>query len=155
MSDQVREQLPQHNVHHRAYKGPPNKQRNPNAPNAWVEKPHQDRSQRRGKPSTKTAPPTLPPPTKLHDTSQVKLTEVNPADASLFGLGVRTREALPLESFSTMNSVLVDISRTIYSELITDASDLENTILPEYLDYYSTAMYWLRIITLKDRNSQV
>lgn len=71
----------------------------------------------------------------------------------MFGLGVRTREAAPLESFSPMNPAMIDISRTTYQELTTDISELENTILPEYLDYYSTAMYWLRIIHLKHKNS--
>lgn len=152
MSEQ-REQ-PKNNVHPRAYHGHPNNQRNRDAPNAWNGKPNPDRSQRQARPSTKTAPPTLPPPTKLHDTSHVKITEVSPADSSLFGLGVRTREAKPLESFSPMNPSIIDISRNIYREITTDILGLQNTILPEYLDYYSAAMYWLRIITLKAHNSQ-
>lgn len=42
----------------------------------------------------------------------------------------------------------------MYSELITDDSSLTKVLLPEYVDYYSTAMLWLRIVNLKLKNSQ-
>lgn len=157
MSEQAFDQPPfHHNGQNRANRGQPNRQPNPPAQDGFRGRPPQNRQQKRGppRPSTKTAPPTLPPPTKLHDASHVKITEVSTADISLFSLGVRTREVAPLETFSPMNPSLMDVSRTTYKEITTDVPTLENTILPEYMDYYFTAIYWLRAISLKEKNSQ-
>ena len=41
-----------------------------------------------------------------------------------------------------------------YDELITDDTNLTRALLPEYLDYYGTALLWARFITLKIKNSQ-
>lgn len=64
------------------------------------------------------------------------------------------REVAPRLTFSPSAPALIDISRQCYAELITDESNLTKTILPEYVDYYSTALLWMRIVTLKQKNSQ-
>lgn len=72
----------------------------------------------------------------------------------MFATGMSVREVAPQLTFSPSAPALIDISRQCYAELITDESNLSETILPEYVDYYSTAMLWLRIVTLKQKNSQ-
>lgn len=44
-----------------------------------------------------------------------------------------------------------EVSKQVYSEMLADDSNLEKTILPEYLDYYVTALIWLRVISLKTK----
>ncbi|KAF0762463.1 Integrase catalytic domain-containing protein [Aphis craccivora] len=155
MSDYAVEQLPiQHNAQARAYQGPPHKQRNPKAQNTWKAKPNQDKGQKQGfrRADSRTAPPTLPPPTMLHDTSHVKLTEVNPAEGSLFNPGVAIREVEPRTTFTPSVPALIDISRATYMEMVTSDPNIAKVMLPEYLDYYSTALLWLRIVSLKKKN---
>lgn len=51
--------------------------------------------------------------------------------------------------FNSSTPTLVEISRLCYSELVADDVNVQKTILPEYLDYYATALTWLRLISLK------
>lgn len=96
----------------------------------------------------------LPPPTKLNDTSHVKLTEANPAEGSLFNPGVAVREVEPRTTFSPSVPALIDISRAIYMEMVTADPNIAKIMLPEYFYYYSTALLWLRIVSLKKKNQQ-
>lgn len=48
----------------------------------------------------------------------------------------------------------IEISRRSYGELLTDNPSLGKNMVPEYLDYYTTALLWLRIVNLKEQNSQ-
>lgn len=61
---------------------------------------------------------------------------------------------MPRQVFSPSAPAAVEISRQTYAELITDDNSLSKVMLLEYLDYYSTAMIWLRMVTLKQKNSQ-
>lgn len=136
------------------YRGRPENQRNPRAENAWKGPPRAPQEHQPAKLTPRNAPKTLPKPTQLHDTSHVKLTEVSPADSSVFATGMSVREVAPRLTFSPSAPALIDISRQCCAELITDDANLTKTILPEYIDYYSTALLWMRIVTLKQRNSQ-
>lgn len=99
-------------------------------------------------------PATLPPPRSVTDTSHVKLTEVSPADSSVFGPGMSIREVVPRQTFSPSAPSIIEISRQSFGEILTDTPSLGKTILPEYVDYYSSALLWLRFIFLKQKNSQ-
>lgn len=136
------------------YRGRPENQRNPRAENIWKGPPRVPREQQPPKLTPRNAPKALPKPTQLHDTSHVKLTEVCPTDGSVFATGMSVREVSPRLTFSPAAPALIDISRQCYAELITDEPNLTKTILPEYVDYYNTALLWMRIVTLKQKNSQ-
>lgn len=135
------------------YQGRPENQRNPRAPNTWRGPPRQQTDRPRP-PSVRDAPSVLPRATKRHDASSVKLTESSPADSSLFASGMSVRETVPRQVFTPSAPAAIEISRQSYAELITDDNSLSKIMLPEYLDYYATAMLWLRITTLKQKNSQ-
>ncbi|KAJ8978102.1 hypothetical protein NQ317_018968 [Molorchus minor] len=98
--------------------------------------------------------PPLPKPTQLHGTSKVSMSTASPADSSIFSTGISVRENVARCTFAPSTPALIEISRQTYSELITDDPSLSKIVLPEYLDYYSTAMLWFRILTLKAKNSQ-
>ncbi|KAG5866617.1 hypothetical protein JTB14_035094 [Gonioctena quinquepunctata] len=122
----------------RVYRGNPANQRDPTAKNTWRPRSAQPAT---GKPTKPSVPATLPPPTQLHNTAKVQMSTGSPSDGSVFATGVSTPAA-------------IDISRQTYAELITDDPQLAKVLLPEYLDYYTTALIWLRLVHLKQRNSQ-
>lgn len=136
------------------YKGNPANQRNHRAKNAWEPKPNRPEQHKPERLTPANAPKTLPKPTRLHDTSHVKMTETSPAEGSVFSTGMSVREVVPRLTFTPSAPALVDITRQTYSELVTDEPNLSKVLLPEYLDYYATAMLWLRIASLKQKNSQ-
>lgn len=82
------------------------------------------------------------------------MTEGHPSDSSVFANNMSVRENATRLEFSPSAPALIDIARQSYAELITDDYSLSKVLLPEYYAYYSTAMLWLRIITLKQKNSQ-
>lgn len=137
------------------YRGRPENQRDPRADNVWKGPPRAPREPQPPKLTPHNAPRALPKPTQLHDTSHVKLTEVSPADGSVFSTGMSVREVAPRQTFSPSAPALIDISRQCYSELITDDPNLTKTILPEYFDYYSAALLWMRLVTLKQKKFTV
>lgn len=145
--------LPQQPERQRIYRGNPANQRDPKAQNAW-KAPNRGKGPRVPKPDPRLAPANLPPPTRKHDTSHVKVTEGNPYDSSLFASNMSVRENVQRQEFSPSAPALIEIARQTYAELITDDTALSKVLLPEYLDYYATSMLWLRVITLKMKNSQ-
>lgn len=136
-----------------AYQGKPENQRNPRAPNAW-RGPTRQPTDRPKPPSVRDAPSVLPSASRKHDASALKLTETSsPADGSLFASGMSVRETVPRQTSTPSAPAAIEISRQSYAELITDDNPLSKVMLPEYLDYYTTAMVWLRAVTLKQKNS--
>ncbi|KAG5869224.1 hypothetical protein JTB14_035660 [Gonioctena quinquepunctata] len=57
-------------------------------------------------------------------------------------------------TFTPSTPALIEITRQTYSEMITDDPQLSKTLLPEYFHYYASALLWLMIINLKQKNSQ-
>lgn len=91
----------------------------------------------------------LPLSTQQYDDSNVNVTEVNSADF-LPCFAIPIREVVTFQTFSPSTPAAIEISRYVYSKLWIDSPSL----LPEYLDYYMTACIWIRIISLKQKNSQ-
>lgn len=134
------------------YYGKPENQRDPKAPNK--SRPS-NKSQKKGPPTgVQNAPPSLPPPRHLHDASHVKLTEVSPADSAIFSRSVSVREVNNRVNFTPAAPAAMDVSRETYLQILTDDANLSKVILPEYIDYYTTALVWFRIISLKAKNRQ-
>lgn len=144
--------------HARVYRGKPEKQRDPRAQNAHrprANNPPRDGNPQSGEKSqTRQQPPrpTLNKPSLLNENSKGKHNTAsgNPADGSVFRDQIAIRETRQKPSAPA----LIEISRMTYAELLTDDAQLGKSILPEYLDYYATAMLWFRIVKLKQKNSQ-
>lgn len=133
------------------YHGKPENQKNPSAINARLV----SKNQNQGKKNVLKVPPTLPPPSHLHDASHVKFTEKHPAESAIFSQNMTTREVDGRVNFTPSTPVIIDITRDTYAQLQTDESNLSKVLLPECLDYYATALLWFRIVSLKIKNQQV
>jgi len=136
----------------RIYRGHPENQRDSQAVNEFKGDRRPKNSGPR-KSRTSTAPARIPPPSQLHDASHVQLKTENPCDLSIFGSGLRVREVEEKVRIAPSAPALIDVARKTFAQIITDDSSLAKELLPEYLDYYATAMLWFRFITLKQKNS--
>ncbi|KAL1492424.1 hypothetical protein ABEB36_010676 [Hypothenemus hampei] len=134
----------------RIYRGEAENQRDPRAQHQPMRKiapraPHRPQIR---------VPSELPPPSLKSKNEGGVISTSNPADATLFAENMSVKENTPRVFFTPSAPALIDISVQTYSELVTDDSNLAKAILPEYLSYYSTAMMWFRMVTLKERTSQ-
>lgn len=134
----------------RVYRGKPEKQRDSSAQNTWRAPKPKASGSRPPRPSPKTAPSDLPPPSRKAQNQNTELSDVShPSTHSMFAQNITVFESAPNVSITPSAPAAIDISRYTYSELITDDSTLAKEILPEYLDYYTTACIWMRIVSLK------
>lgn len=95
---------------------------------------------------------TLNAPTRLQTTEDVKhvvITNDDPGKDSVFARGTSSREKRLRRTMEPSTPALIEISHNMLREMIADDSNIQKTITPEFLDYYSTAMLWFRIIGLK------
>jgi len=56
--------------------------------------------------------------------------------------------------FTSSVPAAIEVSRMVYAQLLIYNPSLYQVLLPEYLDYYTTACIWMRMITIKQKNSQ-
>lgn len=133
----------------KVYRGKAENQRDQNA--IREEAPARQKPRNQGQ---KTVPARLPPPTQKARNVGAEITTASPADASLFSLGMSVREDKARTTFTPAATALCEIARSMTSEMMTDDTSLQRVFVPEYMSYYSVAMYWCRIVTLKMRNSQ-
>lgn len=56
--------------------------------------------------------------------------------------------------FTSSAPAAIEVSRMVYAQLLTYNPSLYKMLLPEYLDYYTTACIWMRMITIKQKNCQ-
>lgn len=138
----------------RVYRGKPENQRDPAAQNAFKMRSPKPPGQNKG-PQLPRPPPMLNAPTQLHSEKGIKMSTGNPAEGSVFGANIAVKETRLRTTFTPSAPAVIEISRQTYAEMITDDPQVSKALLPEYLDYYATAMLWLRIVHLKQRNSQV
>lgn len=129
----------------RGYRGRPENQRNPNAPNL-----HVPRQQGQPRPKPQAAPAALPPPANKQTTQPVDKARNEPIKNSAFTEDFNTREDNPFLEFSPSMSTLMEVTTHMLLEYSVDDRRLDRSILPEYLNYYATALAWLRMISLKD-----
>lgn len=78
----------------------------------------------------------------------------NPAERAVFRESITVRETRLKTTFTPSSPALIEIRHNTFAELLTDDAQLGKALLPEYLDYYSTAMLWFRIVHLKQKNAQ-
>ncbi|KAG8234315.1 hypothetical protein J437_LFUL013055 [Ladona fulva] len=148
----------------RIYSGRPENQRDPTAQHQpFRRRPAQNqRAQPAPGPSNQSSqqrrtlvvPSALPPPTRKAANVGGTISTANPADASLFSAGMSVREVVPRQTFTPSAPAAIEVAARTFSELVTDDANLSKTLLPEYVTYYTTAMLWLRILTLKEKNAQ-
>lgn len=131
----------------RIYRGRPENQRDPRATNGF--KPRMPKAN-----PVLRLPASIPKPTRLHDASSAVPKTAHPSENSVFSQGISVSEVTERREFSSSTPALIDISRSVYAELLSDDSNLGKTLLPEYVDYYATALLWFRYTTLKQKFSQ-
>uniref|UniRef100_A0A2S2NZP7 Uncharacterized protein n=1 Tax=Schizaphis graminum TaxID=13262 RepID=A0A2S2NZP7_SCHGA len=56
--------------------------------------------------------------------------------------------------FTSSTPAAIEVSRLVYGQLLYYNPSLYQILLPEYLDYYTTACIWMRMITIKNTNGQ-
>ena len=56
--------------------------------------------------------------------------------------------------FSASLPSLMEVTRELHSNLVTDDANLSKQLVPEYIDYYGTVMMWLRLVHIKRSNSE-
>ncbi|KAE9544563.1 hypothetical protein AGLY_000104 [Aphis glycines] len=56
--------------------------------------------------------------------------------------------------FTSSVPAAIEVSRMVYAQLLIHNPSLYKVLLPEYLDYYTTACIWMRMITIKQKNSR-
>jgi hypothetical protein len=133
------------------YWGRKENQRNRNIPNVRDQRPKGPRHVSK----TDQAPPALPKPTRVHEApTHAAVSHNSPSESSVFSTGISIRESNARLTFNVSAPALIDVSRRMFAELLTDDANLGKVLIPEYLDYYSTAMLWFRLVTLKEKNSQ-
>ncbi|CAH0394710.1 unnamed protein product [Bemisia tabaci] len=130
------------------YYGKPSNQKDPKA--IAVQPPAKNKKAPKPKPDL---PKTLPGPSALSEKPSPMKTS-NPADETLFNNGLSVREVSSHTTFTPSLAPAIEIARDSYAEILTDNAQLGKVLLPEYYDYYSTSMLWLRVIHLKLKNGQ-
>lgn len=96
------------------------------------------------------APKALPPP--KFAASQAAPTapkDENLKDQTLFAVNQNLREVKPRTTFTPAAIGLIDVSRDIHQELRSHEATTMRVLTPEVMDYYSTALLWMRITDLK------
>nr|UNI73880.1 MAG: hypothetical protein [brine shrimp partiti-like virus 1] len=141
----------------RVYHGHPKNQKDPKAFNAFRGKSASQESRPEPvKPKNTGArrphPPKLNAPSRLHDASHQVVDDSDPFKASAFVHSLSQNEDRPLARFSPSFTAVTDLSRRVFQELTTDDKQLGKLLTPEMIDYYTTCLVWLRIISIKNKN---
>lgn len=158
----------------RVYLGKPHNQRDPNAmlpeqrqvdevQPSGVDKqlpvPPGDKS-KSGKPR-KRLPLNINKPTRLDTQQKIQQagnmpqpTNQDPMRNSVFVVAMSNREMSLNTKISPSAPAIIEVARATHSEMLADEPQLNKTLLPEYLDYYATAMLWFRFCTLKVKLKQ-
>lgn len=100
-------------------------------------------------------PAELPPPRKL-EAANTPTPQRNHdiLSEAIYAPKVTIAELQPLEMFEANFSMLPNISNVIYRELEKDASQLDRAFTKEELNYYTTALLWLRLLDIKKKNGR-
>ncbi|XP_011877164.1 PREDICTED: uncharacterized protein LOC105567156 [Vollenhovia emeryi] len=98
---------------------------------------------------------TLYKSTNSSDEGQMQLSADDPAKNIVLARGMNVREVNLDTQISPSAPTLIEITRLTYRMLVTHDYNIQKLILPEYLDYYATALLWCRITSLKHFNYEV
>lgn len=137
------------------YYGKPENQKNQQAVNMHGQKPKPPTGPKK-QPATlalqaEKAPKTLPPPQHKSTLPPTATKDENLKDLSLFAVNQNLREVKPRLTFTPAATGLIDVSRAIHQELRSHEAKTVEVLAPEVLDYYSTALFWMRATDLKSQ----
>lgn len=103
-------------------------------------------------------PAALNKPTNLPSADRLAAVQMNaedPAKHTVFATGINVREVNNDTKVYPSAPAAIEISRITFREMITDDPHIQKSMTPEYLDYYTTAMIWCRLVTLKKAYNEV
>lgn len=139
-------------IQKRPYLGKPQNQKDPQAllPEGRQPTPEAVGTKPKVRPK-RQLPKTINPPTRLaaNMSKDIQLTVDDPAKNAIFVASMSVREVNNDTRFEPACPTLLEVARLCYAEYVADDINTQKAILPEYLDYYATAMLWLRLISLK------
>lgn len=140
----------------RVYRGKPENQKDPNAIHQAPSRSQNPGQSQQGRQNSANIPRKLNPPTHraANDAAKPTVSSTNPAEGSVFTSEISVRETRQRQTFQPSAPAAIEISRQTFAEMLTDDPQLSKVLLPEYLDYYTTALLWLRFTNLKQKNSQ-
>ncbi|KAF6204840.1 hypothetical protein GE061_019003 [Apolygus lucorum] len=75
----------------------------------------------------------------------------NLKDQTLFAVNQSTREVNPRLTFTPAASALIEVSRAMHREIQALDPTTARLLTLEVLDYYSTALFWIRVTDLKNQ----
>lgn len=107
-------------------------------------------------PQKRIVPRTINRPTRLASTMGPVEPPKNedPTRNSVFAIGMDTREVSLDTRMEPSTPSAQQIGRLTLAEMQVDDPNLQKVLLPEYMDYYTAALIWLRITSLKPKLRQ-
>ena len=70
---------------------------------------------------------------------------------AIFGPDVFVREIIATETFTANYAKIIPMALEVYSQCTVDERQLDRVIVKEEFTYYATAMLWLKLLTIKDK----
>lgn len=89
----------------------------------------------------------------LLEHGEIEIKNIDPFDDSFFGTGNNPIEENTETKITPMCPAFIDITTIIYQQLKMNDVTLQKNILPGYLNYYSGALIWMRLVSLKKKLS--
>nr|QPZ88387.1 putative capsid protein [Soybean thrips partiti-like virus 11] len=108
------------------------------------------------KPTAQHAPASkLPPPTHKTENEAKPTTQKNAGwlAESVYGFDIVQRELQQVTEFTPTYARLTAITRTVFSQLAADDSQLNRKMTLEMFNYYSTAILWARLLDIKAKRA--
>lgn len=91
------------------------------------------------------------PPTHLNQGTPTPQRNESMLSEAIFGPDVYVTEITAAETFTTNFAKLVPLALEVHSQYAIDVNMLDRKLAKEELSYYATAMLWLKLLSIKDK----
>jgi len=95
--------------------------------------------------------PGVTPPTNLNQGTPTPQKNESMLSEAIFGPDVYVTEIHAAETFSASYAKLIPLAAEVHSQYATDERQLDRVIVKEELMYYATALLWLKLLSVKDK----